>query len=297
MVPTMSGSETNVVIDAEEALNLGTERAILVTLRGHSLGKRIGLEPEISSLTIGRDDEADLSLNDDSVSRFHCEIVFIETGWFITDLGSTNGTYVSGHPVDRAPLRDGDLVKVGATIFKFLSTENIEAAFHEEIYRLAIIDGLTQVYNRRYLEEFLDREISRCRRHGRPMCLIIFDIDNFKQINDQFGHLSGDYVLRSIADKLNRRIRREELLARYGGDEFIVVLPETDLDDAVKFGEIIREGIEILPLSFDGWKIPVTVSLGVGRYDHKMTQSSELIASADSALYRAKANGRNQVSS
>ena len=297
MVTAMSGSQTSVVVDPQDGADIGIESAILVTLRGHNLGKRIGLEPEISSLTIGRDDDAGLCLNDDSVSRFHCEIVFIETGWFITDLGSTNGTYVSGHSVDRAPLRDGDLVKVGATIFKFLSTENIEAAFHEEIYRLAIIDGLTQVYNRRYLEEFLDREMSRCRRHGRPMCVIMFDIDNFKQINDQFGHLSGDYVFRSIADKLKRRIRHEELLARYGGDEFMIILPETDLDDAVKFGEIIRQSVDILPLSFDGWKIPVTVSLGVGRYDHKMTQVSELIAIADSALYRAKSNGRNQVSS
>ena len=296
MLDPMSNSDTSVVEVHAPDLRTIVEHAILVTLRGRELGRRTSLEPDIKSLTIGRDDEAAICLNDDSVSRYHCELSFVETGWFITDLGSTNGTYVSGHLVDRAPLRDGDLIKVGANIFKFLSTENIEAAFHEEIYRLAIIDGLTQVYNRRYLEDFLDREISRCRRHVRPLSIIMFDIDGFKAINDQFGHLSGDHVLRNIAEKLSRRIRREEILARYGGDEFIVVLPETIVEDALKFGEIIRESIEVMPLDFDGWKIPVTVSLGVGCFHNNMVSGDELIAAADRSLYRAKANGRNQVS-
>jgi len=270
--------------------------AILVTLRGRAIGERLTLDPSEEKVVIGRDDEAHLSIADDSASRFHCELTFKETGWFIKDLSSTNGTYVGGHLIDSALLRDGDIIKVGATIFKFLSSQNIEAAYHEEIYALTITDGLTQLYNRRYLEDFMEREMSRCRRHGRPMTIMLFDIDGFKAVNDRFGHLSGDHVLRSIGDKLGRRIRREEALARLGGDEFVVVLPETNLEDALKFAEIIRKSIELMPIIFDGWKIPITVSIGIGQYQSEMNSVADLIADADAALYRAKAKGANQIS-
>ena len=293
----MCQTQTDGATEPNSLSEKNLEMAILITIRGSKLGEKRLLDPNTKGIRIGRDEGADISLNDDSVSRFHCEIIREEAGWFITDLGSTNGTYLSDQTVDRAPIENGDLIKVGATIFKFLSTQDIESAFHEEIYRLAIIDGLTQIYNHRYLNEFLDREISRCRRHGRPMSLILFDIDGFKEINEQFGQLSGDHVLKFIADKLNRRIRREELFARYRADEFVVALPETDLDDALKFADIIRESVEIMPIAFDGWKIPVSISIGVGRFDHKMTEPSELLQNAHEALNRAKSKGRNQVSS
>lgn len=269
---------------------------LLVTLRGRHIGRRETLKSTDSSITIGRDADADICLPDDSASRFHCRLECTSTGWFLEDLKSTNGTYIGQHPIDRARLRDGDLLKIGSTILKFLDADNVEAAYHEELYRLAIIDGLTQIYNRRYLDEFVERELSRCRRHGRPMTLLMFDVDGFKQINAQFGHLSGDYVLRTIGTKLTRRIRKEEVFARYGGDEFVVVLPETEVDDALKFAEIIRHTIEVMEFEFDGWKIPVTVSIGVGRYQPTITHPDDLIASADAALFRAKNQGRNQVS-
>ena len=149
-------------------------------------------------------------------------------------------------------------------------SDDLDAAYREEIYRLAVIDGLTQIYNRRYLEEFLEREISCCRRHGRPMSLIMFDIDGFKEINEQFGHLSGDFVLRHVADNsIGEYVGKN--FVRFTGDKFIVALPETDLEDALKFADIIRESVEIMPIAFDSWKIPITISVGVGRFDHKMT--------------------------
>ncbi|MEE2757207.1 MAG: GGDEF domain-containing protein [Myxococcota bacterium] len=293
----MSLTEASIDTEPESSRDETANIALLVTIRGPKLGQRRILDPLTKGIRLGRDEGADIPLNDDSVSRFHCEIIREESGWFITDLGSTNGTYLGHQVVDRAPIENGDLIKVGATIFKFLSTKDIESAFHEEIYRIAIIDGLTQIYNSRYLDEFLNREISRCRRHGRPMSLIMFDLDGFEEINEQFGQLSGDHVLKFIAGKLNRRIRREELFARYRADEFVVALPETDLDDALKFADIIRESVEIMPIAFDGWKIPVSISVGVGRFDHKMTKASELLDNAHDALNRAKAKGRNQVSS
>ena len=283
------------LVDESEMEPGGSDMAILVMLRGPKVGQKVQLNSTTDELSIGRDDEAGLSIDDESASRQHCRLSFMNENWFIEDLQSTNGTYVGGHPIDRVPLRDGDLIKVGATIFKFLSARNIEAAYHEEIYRMAIYDGLTQIHNRRFLEEFLEREMSRCRRHERALSVILFDVDDFKQINDRYGHLSGDHVLRTISNSLARRVRREELLARFGGDEFVMVLPESAPSDAMKFAELIREHIENMECIFDDWNLPVTVSLGVAGYTNDMNSPSDILSAADAALYRAKNNGRNQV--
>ena len=117
----------------------------------------------------------------------------------LRDLGSTNGTYVNDELVDEYVLRDGDLIKIGRTIFKFLAGGNIENAYHEEIYRLTTIDGLTQIFNKRYFVETLEREIGRAQRYRRALSLVMFDIDHFKKINDSYGHLAGDYVLKQLA--------------------------------------------------------------------------------------------------
>ncbi|MBU0553836.1 diguanylate cyclase [Myxococcota bacterium] len=261
-------------------------------------GKRIGHKIQLSRGTtyrIGRDIKADIALDDDSVSRDHSRLAFVAGCWRVLDLDSTNGTYVNGVSIKESPLNDGALLKVGHTIFKFLSTTNVEAAYYEEIYRMAIFDGLTQIYNRRYFEEFTDREISRCLRHNRPLSLIFFDIDHFKQINDTHGHLTGDYALKMMAEQISRRMRREELFARYAGDEFVIVLPETQVEEALKFGEMVRQIVEETDFAFDGQRIKVTISLGVAGLSSVTTTPLHLVAAADKALYRAKARGRNQV--
>src|SRR4029079_13073192 len=132
------------------------------------------------------------------------------------------------------------LLKIGNAIFKFLIGSNIESAYHEEIYRMTIIDGLTQTYNKRYFLETLDREIPRCTRHQRSLSLLMFDIDHFKKINDAHGHLTGDFVLREMARRIRSRVRKEEVFARYGGEEFALVLPETAREQAVKVAEDLR---------------------------------------------------------
>ncbi len=262
---------------------------------GASMGKRYPLSTA-SSLLIGRGSDCAIHIDDSSVSRKHARIDPTPEGYHAADLGSTNGTFVNDQPVARHPLRDGDYLRVGNCIYRFLAGGNIEAEYHEEIYRLAIVDGLTDIPNKRYLTEFLNRELSRSMRHKRPLAVIVFDIDRFKAINDNLGHLCGDHVLREMANRLRGVIRAEELLARYGGEEFVAVLPESTLAQALPVAERLRQLVEMEPFSFDGESVPVTISLGVSAVEGgEAIEPAEIIGKADMKLYEAKNAGRNRV--
>ena len=275
-----------------------TQDACLVQIYGPNLGKKFQLERGETS--IGRGENCTIVLeNLDNVSRNHCSLIVKGDGVFVRDNGSTNGTYLNNVEVrGDTPLRSGDLIKVGSAIFKFLfggELGSIEAQYHEEIYRLTIIDGLTQVFNKRYLLEFLDREMARCLRHERALSLVLFDIDHFKKINDTYGHLAGDYVLRELAAALKSRIRKEECFARYGGEEFALVLPETGHENTVFLADKLRKIIEQHHFVFEGKRIPVTFSAGVADLDVAQDSALAFLKAADSRLYEAKRRGRNQV--
>ena len=181
-------------------------------------------------VVLGRGNDCDIRINDHSVSRRHARIQPGADGYYAVDLQSTNGTFVNDVPASICKLKDGDYLRVGNCIYRFLAGGNVEAEYHEEIYRLTIIDALTDIHNKRYLLEFLDRELSRSARYARPLALIMFDIDRFKAINDELGHLGGDFTLRELAACVKGSVRKEELFARYGGEEFAIVLPETNLE-------------------------------------------------------------------
>ncbi len=272
-----------------------SEQEIIVTIHGAHIGSRHELDRR-QGLSIGRDLTCDLSINEESVSRQHCKLFYERGAWNIMDLGSTNGTYVAGQMVREAILTDGVLIKIGSCIYKYLSASNVEAAYYEEIYRMAIFDGLTQIHNRRYFVEYTEREISRCLRHERHLSLILFDIDHFKKINDTFGHLSGDHVLRTLAARISKRMRKEELFARYAGDEFVIVLPESEVNEALKFAEMLCVIIQEESFYFDRQAILVSISLGVAGLSSEMKSPKQLLDAADKALYRAKESGRNRAS-
>ena len=271
--------------------------ACLVEIYGPTLGKKFVLAA--AETTIGRGENCEIVLELDNVSRRHCSFLLREDGVLLRDNGSTNGTYLNNVEVrGDTPLRSGDLIKVGSAIFKFLfggELGSIEAQYHEEIYRLTIIDGLTQVYNKRYLLEFLEREMSRCSRHQRDLSLVLLDLDHFKKINDAYGHLAGDYVLRELAATLKSRIRREECFARYGGEEFALVLPETGQQNTVFLADKLRKIIEQHPFIFEGKRMPVTFSAGVADMSTEHDSPLSFIKTADERLYEAKHRGRNQV--
>ncbi len=269
------------------------KNACLVVIYGLELGRKYNLDTP--NVLIGRSSKADVHIDQESISRNHAKIINTGKSMILRDLGSTNGTYVNDQLIDEYVLRDGDFVKIGRTIFKFLSGGNIENAYHEEIYRLTTIDGLTQIHNRRYFLEQLEREVSRSRRYRRDLSLLLFDIDRFKSINDSYGHLAGDYVLTQLATVVRGKIRREDIFARYGGEEFAIVLPEIDGPNAVALAEKLRRLIEKAPFKFEDTKIQVTVSIGIASLGQEEGDASELVKRTDDKLYEAKEAGRNCV--
>jgi diguanylate cyclase (GGDEF)-like protein len=281
--------------DASPPAERGDACLILLHPPGPELGRRTPLTRD--AYLIGRDVDADLVINRSAVSRHHARLERDEAErWWVSDLQSTNGTFVNERRVAREQLADGDQLRIGEAIFKFLSGTNLESAYHEEIYRMTILDGLTGVHNKRYLLEFLDRELAGSARHAHPLSLVMFDLDHFKRINDERGHLAGDHVLKEIAARVRSRVRREDLFARYGGEEFACVLPSTALDGAVTFAEQLRRMIAERPVVFDGEAIPVTASLGVAcAFKEVELDGPTLIKRADDNLYAAKRGGRNQV--
>lgn len=293
---TKSDSGTVFLHKAEAARQAAPRDACLILIHpaGPDLGRRIPLER--SSYVLGRIDQADIVVPRESVSRKHARLECTDAGWVLEDLSSTNGSYVNEVRVSSQGLSDGDQLRIGDAIYKFLTGENVEAGYHEEIYKMAILDGLTGVHNKRYLLEFLERELSGHTRRQQPLALVLFDIDHFKAINDERGHLAGDAVLKQLAGRVTGRVRREDLIARYGGEEFAAVLTATELRGAMQFAETLRRDIAGADFEFEADKFRVTVSLGIACTDGRSEVSPEaLIASADEKLYAAKRAGRNRT--
>ncbi len=271
----------------------GDREACLVVIYGDDLGRRIplGHEPTV----IGRSARCDVQIDQESVSRNHCRLAYNGRGYSVEDLDSTNGTYVNDDLIQTIDLRDGDQIKVGRTILKFIVGGNIELQYHEEIYRLMTVDGLTQVHNKRYFDEMLERELSRARRYDRSFCLILFDIDHFKQINDNFGHLAGDAVLRQLGTLVRSHVRRDDIVARTGGEEFAIITPEISMTGAMELARKLNAMVDEAVFEFEGTRIDVTISLGVAQWVPEMQSTQAVIQAADEKLYEAKRSGRNRV--
>ena len=255
------------------------------------LGKRFPLDT--SPLRIGRGSENTLVLEGDSVSRRHARLEYRDDKWWCYDEGSTNGTFVNDRPVAyELPLANGARIKVGSTIFKYLSGHDVEAQYHEEIYRLTIVDGLTEAHVKRYLLESLEKEILRARRRSRDLSALMFDIDHFKKINDAHGYLAGDYVLKELARVVLTNVRADDVIGRYGGEEFALVLPETGLAAAKVVGETLRDKIAQAQFTFQNdADAAVTISVGVACLVDEDKVALDIIRRADEKLYEAKRGG------
>jgi diguanylate cyclase (GGDEF)-like protein len=260
------------------------------------LGSRFRLSPG-STLEIGRSASVRISLPEVlSLSRKHARLRYMGAAVTIEDLGSTNGTYVNGQPIHgRTVLRSGDRFQTAAVHFKFLHEQDVENAYHLAIYELVARDGLTEIFNKRKYEEEAQRELARAVRHKRPLSLIIFDLDEFKQINDNYGHLCGDFVLKQVASVARELVRPEQMLARVGGDEFVILAPETPVAGAESLATKLRDRISGLDHRYGDLRISLTCSFGVAELTERMAGPQDLYHAADSALLLAKRSGRNRV--
>lgn len=247
-------------------------------------------------LTIGRDQTCGLEINDDFMSRTHAVLELTDAGYQLSDCQSRNGTFVNDKQISSVILKPGDQIRLGNHIFKFLSSDHVETHYHEAVYEMMTLDAMTNVYNRRYFEDAFRREVLRSQRHGRQLSLLIFDIDKFKHINDTYGHLIGDEILKALSARIRGRVRGDEIVARIGGEEFAVVLVETSKRNARQVAESLCELVRSSPLLPDHPELITTISVG-GVYTSGLELLSEqdLIAHADQQLYLAKTSGRDCV--
>ena len=268
----------------------------LVCLTGPEIARPVSLDR--GDVVLGRAPGRDVTLTATGVSRQHCAVRRRGTGAVLEDLGSTNGTGLNERTLrgcEAQELKSGDLIRVGEAALKYLEGRDVEVQYHEAIFRLIGVDALSELRNRRFILEQLDREIARAGRHERPLAVVLLDVDHFKRLNDGFGHLAGDRVLRHLGDLLARATRREDCVGRLGGDEFLVLLPETHLGGAQLFANRLCARVAGTPFVHDNTRLPVTISAGVSAWQPSIADSSALLDAADRALYAAKRAGRSRA--
>jgi len=286
--------KTIVATSLAPATALGGKRAQLVVLAGSNVGEMYNL---VGTLIVGRGREAGIRVQTDGISRQHARIKVGPGSVVLEDLGSTNGSFVNGERIVKCELKDGDKIQFGSsTILKFTYQDDIEEDFQRQMFESASRDALTGLYNKRFLLERLQSEFAFALRHKAQLSLLIFDIDHFKRINDTYGHLAGDYVLSTLGQIITPMIRAEDILARFGGEEFVIMSRSTNPPSIAAVAERVRAGVERFPFVHDGKTLRVTVSLGIAGMPHDAIKTSEdLLGSADRALYEAKGSGRNRV--
>jgi diguanylate cyclase (GGDEF)-like protein len=250
---------------------------------------------------LGRDEDNTVRVNDKSVSRHHAFLWVDEQGrpW-LTDLGSTNGTHLNNTPcLQRAAvrLRPGDQVRFGQEMtVKFAELGPNEVEFHRAIYERSIRDSLTGLHNRAYFLDQLPTLISQGPAVGKSPAVLMIDLDHFKRVNDTFGHSAGDAVLRTAAVVLLDSTRHDDLVGRFGGEEFVVALPVPAIEQAMLVAERIRQSLAARETTHDGQALRVTASIGVAYAPPAEPRSAPvLVEEADRRMYQAKAAGRNRV--
>ncbi len=271
----------------------------LTILSGSWVGRTYQLGP--GRLLVGRAPDSDIALDDEGVSRRHALFVCTPDGKVsVEDLGSTNGTSVDGTRIEVHELRGGEKLRFGsATVFKFELRDSVEEQFVSYLYESATQDHLTGSFNRRFLDEQLRVEFAWHRRHKQPLSVLLVDVDHFKQINDEYGHLVGDSVLRQLAARCKGACRTEDVFARYGGEEFACLLRQTSKESAKVLAERIRRVVLESPFEYRGpgrsLKFEASVSVGVAELEETTEAPKDLLEEADRKLYQAKQEGRNRV--
>lgn len=245
--------------------------------------------------TFGRDkDTSDVYIPDNSLSRAHVRIVVSGKNIQVQDVGSTNGSFLNNQKMDPEKvytLNNSDILRLGEIVFKFVASGNIEAKSIFHVQDQMYTDSLCQIHNRKYMED-KGQEMIRQKKH---VSFISFDLDHFKKINDQYGHIGGDFILTCVSSLVRNSIRKSDIFCRMGGEEFSLML-ECDKETAFQLAEEIRNKIANEVFEFEDQSIRVSVSMGVAEIQKTDKSWQDLYKRADKALYQSKKEGRNRVS-
>lgn len=277
--------------------SLPKDRCTLTMLQGPTPG---AIQPVVTDeLVLGRGDDLPARIDDRGISRHHARVHRLLGEWCVEDLESTNGTLVNGVKITRVTrLRDGDRIQLGeTTLLKVALQDATEAEAVRKLYDSAVKDPLTGIHNRGFFDERLGVEFAYAKRHALPLSVMLLDLDYFKRVNDTWGHQAGDLVLQSVSATVASCIRTEDVFARYGGEELVIIARGLAPEHALAFAERIRATIESRPIAWAAEQLTVTASIGVGMLDaaHPFAHEEELLAAADRAVYQAKNQGRNRV--
>ena len=271
------------------------DRPMLLRMDGVGAGQVVSIAQ--TPFTMGRHASNKLPIDDDSISRTHARFVNEDGKYFVEDLGSRNGTFIQGKRITRAEIKDDDWVQLGARVaFRFALTDSRQEGLLRKLYESSTRDALTGSYNRRHFDDRLRAEIAFAVRHATDCALILLDIDHFKKVNDTHGHQAGDEVLRHLSGLAHKALRTEDVFARFGGEEFAVILRGASTRGAGRLAERLREALAQQPCVYEGQEIRTTLSAGCAALSCCGTPSpDEVIAVADRRLYLAKQTGRNRV--
>jgi diguanylate cyclase (GGDEF)-like protein len=286
------------LIDDDSDIKVSLRHPYLVVFIGNDSGKRHKLKP--GTMTIGRSPRADISLDDDRISGIHCLIKWTDDIIAIEDKGSTNGTYVDSQKIGYAHLPPGVAFQIGHSVMKIEYKDESEIRLEESLVHRASIDTLTGIFNRQHFMSLASKEIAYARRHQQAVGIIMIDIDNFKRVNDNYGHLIGDFILAQVSSVISEGKRAEDLFGRYGGEEFII-LPRGKIDKENVFNqcEHIRKAVEKFEFCHAEACLRLTISIGfhLSRPDNGKVESflNGLIDKADHALYLSKEKGKNRT--
>ena len=295
-----SSGETRLIDAQNDTLRIDIERAksksaVLIVIRGTTQGTKFDLEED--EIIIGRSEDAPINLGDTNISRQHCSISKQGDELYIEDLGSRNGTFVNDKKIkEKVKLSKEDMIKVGTTVLKYIPAGELEILYQDNLTNAAYYDELTQVFNRNYISQILESEFKRAKALHTSFPITIFDIDDFKKVNDTYGHAAGDYVLRQITAIIKATgLRDRDLLGRWGGEEFILLVVNSTVDEAMNLSERVRKAVEKYEFKYQGKKFPITISMGVASIKKEHNSYEDLYRDADEALYKSKETGKNRI--
>jgi two-component system, cell cycle response regulator len=246
---------------------------------------------------IGRTTGCDIVIPEARVSPRHAMIRRTAPGageFEIVDLKSAGGTFLEGAPVERAVLQSGDKVGIGGRILSFAMLDKADLAYQSRIVQMIHVDELTGLFTKRSLFRALETELTRAQRYHHPIAVLMMDLDHFKQVNDTYGHLVGSFCLSEVGRLIRESTRETDVSGRYGGEEFVTFLPETDVEAGRIVAERIRVAMECHAFRHNDVTFGVRISIGIAGWPADGNDVESLVHAADTALYRAKNSGRNR---